>query len=120
MNFNYVLGDQIALAAGWGMIDEEHSLEGQTLQYIQQTTLEQDVCSKILNSKNLQDHNICAFYQDGHGMCNGDSGGPLIQNDKLIGIASWVRKPCGSGRPDVYVRVSEFGHWITLTIARYP
>lgn len=46
--------------------------------------------------------------------CSGDSGGPLTQNDQLVGIVSWGTSPCGAkDSPMVYVRVSAFGDWIS-------
>lgn len=55
---------------------------------------------------------ICAYSgRVGAGLCSGDSGGPLIYNNTLIGIASWV-VPCGLGFPDGFTRISEYASWI--------
>lgn len=41
----------------------------------------------------------------------GDSGSPLIVEDKIIAIVSWGL-PCAKGYPDVYTRVNYFIDWI--------
>lgn len=59
---------------------------------------------------------ICAYSgKIGIGACNGDSTGPLTLDGKLIGIMSWVKKvneTCAGGKPDGYVRISEYVQWI--------
>ncbi|KAK4873168.1 hypothetical protein RN001_015197 [Aquatica leii] len=57
------------------------------------------------------DSNICAFSKYGVGACLGDSGEPLVSNNKQIEITSWVA-PCGIGYPDAYTRVSNYYDWI--------
>ncbi|XP_060644701.1 trypsin alpha-like [Drosophila nasuta] len=47
--------------------------------------------------------------------CNGDSGGPLTYNSKLVGIVSMVPRPCGTpGNPDIYTDVVELRKWIEV------
>jgi secreted trypsin-like serine protease len=43
-----------------------------------------------------------------------DSGGPLVFNDKLIGVVSFGPTVCASGRPDVFTRISSFYDWIAI------
>lgn len=59
----------------------------------------------------LKSKAFCAFIDVGKGACNGDSGGPLITNDRLIGIVS-VTVGCANGYPDLYTNVYEHRHWI--------
>ncbi|KAG3078172.1 hypothetical protein PI125_g21053 [Phytophthora idaei] len=47
---------------------------------------------------------LCAGEGDGKDTCNGHSGGPLIENDVLVGIVSWGGK-CGVNA-GVYTRIS--------------
>lgn len=42
----------------------------------------------------------------------GDTGGPLVHADQLIGIVAHGTGVCGVGLPDVYTRVSVFADWI--------
>lgn len=61
---------------------------------------------------------LCAYSgQIGSGVCNGDSGDPLVFNNTLIGIVSWSTTPCAIGQPDGYVRISEYVDWIEQTIS---
>lgn len=111
----YVEGGLTVLASGFGRINEND--QATTLQYLQQTTWTYDQCNNKLNTVNYTEKNVCALTSIGKGMCNGDSGSPLIGNNLQIGIASWVRKPCGGGNPDIYVRVADYLYWISLTVA---
>lgn len=55
---------------------------------------------------------LCAYSGAiGTGLCTGDSGGALISDNKLIGIASWGIR-CAKGFPDGFTRVSEYASWI--------
>ena len=40
--------------------------------------------------------------------CNGDSGGPLMVNNILYGIVSWMRRnrDCGNGIPAVFANIA--------------
>jgi secreted trypsin-like serine protease len=65
------------------------------------------------------DHQICAAIDEGgKGVCFGDSGGPLIDEDTdvLIGIAVLTYK-CGDFIPDRYTRVSTIVDWIKEQLA---
>ena len=58
----------------------------------------------------------------GEDSCNGDSGGPLIaRRDRkssmfLWGVVSSGTRVCGSGKPGIYTRVSQFGDWIRANL----
>lgn len=45
------------------------------------------------------------------------TGGPLIHNMLLVGIASW-KVPCAVGVPDAYERISYYRSWI-LEVTTY-
>lgn len=49
---------------------------------------------------------LCTYIGFGAGTCFGDSGGVLTVENKLIGVLSWGI-PCGVGRPDQFIRVSD-------------
>merc|ERR1719186_1748651 len=56
------------------------------------------------------------------GGCNGDSGSGLVGYNthldlaELVGIASWVKKPCGSYHsPTVFTRDAPYTEWIWRT-----
>lgn len=68
-----------------------------------------------------------ATYQEKliEGVCNGDSGGPLLGSRfsdgrrVVIGVVSFGEDPCWAETPGVYTRVSAYQHWITNTIASH-
>jgi secreted trypsin-like serine protease len=71
----------------------------------------------------VRDGQICAGgVEESKGICNGDSGGPLLCQMKdnqwfQVGISSWS-KPCAhKGFPAVFTRVSEYQDWINQKIA---
>lgn len=69
-------------------------------------------------------HTICAFSgKEGHGVCNGDSGGALVFESRIIGITSWGRGflgRCALGVPDGFMRISNFLPWIDRAITQFP
>lgn len=48
-------------------------------------------------------------------LIGGDSGGPIVYNNYVVGIACWTVRPCGLG-PSVYVRVSKHYDWISRNV----
>ena len=49
----------------------------------------------------------------GKAECNGDSGGPLLVNNVMVGIVSWALKPCAvAPYPGVYTDVASFVPWL--------
>lgn len=44
--------------------------------------------------------------------CNGDTGGPLVADGMLIGLASWGKGCAEYGYPGVYTRISVLRAWI--------
>lgn len=112
---NNVVGDGATVTlSGFGRLVNNESAK--FLQYLTQTVWSNERCNDTLQSTNLNEKNVCAFNADGNGACNGDSGSPLINDNQQVGIASWVRQPCGSNHPDVYVRVKDYLNWISLQV----
>lgn len=74
-----------------------------------------DECRKHFGNSNdptIYNGTLCTFGRWNHAAtCKGDTGGPLISNGSLIGVASWGM--CGgNGELDGFTRVSEFLNWI--------
>lgn len=66
---------------------------------------------------------LCAgFDEGGKDSCNGDSGGPIVQNvnglDVHVGIVSWGDDCALAGKPGVYSRTSGQIEWILSTACR--
>jgi secreted trypsin-like serine protease len=55
---------------------------------------------------------LCFNADTGNGACRGDSGGPAIYEDTLVGVADFVINGCGTESPDGYAKVSFFLDWI--------
>ena len=57
---------------------------------------------------------ICIDARGGKGVCSGDSGGPLIDEDSgLLGVASFVSGAgCESGYPHCFTAVPSYLDWI--------
>jgi len=55
---------------------------------------------------------ICLGHAYNNGACNGDSGGPAVYNNELVGIANFVVGGCGSSYPDGYASVEFFIDWV--------
>lgn len=82
------------------------------MKYAELNTISNDECRKVSTGPVKDFDTLCAYSGVvGTGVCSGDSGGPLISNKKLIGIASWANL-CATGVPDGFTRTSEYVKWI--------
>lgn len=76
------------------------------------TTITNKKCKNDYPRGLIRDETLCAYSGIfGTGVCLGDSGGPLIANNKIIGISSFARI-CALGYPDGFTRVSKYVDWI--------
>jgi secreted trypsin-like serine protease len=110
--------------AGWGITQVGGT---NTTPYLQEASLDYytpSQCNIAWNALGVpvSASQICAAHfgadpsQDRE-VCNGDSGGPLINvtggGDRLIGLASYTRPGCDAyPYPNVFTRVSSFYSWI--------
>ncbi|KAL7728084.1 hypothetical protein ACLKA6_002231 [Drosophila palustris] len=72
--------------------------------------------SRCLSDTRRDESQICCG-MSGKGSCNGDSGGPLMnefENKRMVleGIVSYGTRDCGTSFPGVFTRVRSFGDWI--------
>lgn len=110
----YVQARAVVTLPGWGQTS--HPGQGSDrLKYLNFQTIDTDTCAYQLYPNFVNDLELCVVSQYGSGACMGDSGGPLTWNGYQVGITSWVI-PCGLGKPDVFVRVSQFYSWITANM----
>ncbi|XP_069359883.1 chymotrypsin-2-like isoform X1 [Maniola hyperantus] len=128
LNFEHMSGGQHAFVTGWGRLEVWGDIPCRA-QMLNVTTLTAEQChlsmknaSQIMGPAPPVDPKleICTFHSKGHGMCNGDSGSPLIcrRTMKQIGIESWGFA-CAKGAPDVYARVCAFKKFVKLATGRY-
>lgn len=110
---------QMLTTAGWG--EMKGSLISRPAHHLKKVDLplvDKNECNLAYPGR-VTDNMLCAGYESGgKDSCNGDSGGPLIQNDptsgkaKLVGVVSWGD---GCARPKqygVYSKVSAASSWI--------
>merc|ERR1711911_319730 len=63
--------------SGWGRPSDSASSISPVLRYTNVTTITNDECGSVYSI--INDNHICIDTSNGHGSCNGDSGGPLSQ-----------------------------------------
>ncbi|XP_043262965.1 trypsin-like [Colletes gigas] len=103
-----------AIVSGWGDIHMGGPESRQLLKadlYISNQTACENVYKSIGYA--VRDTQICANDPKVEkGSCNGDSGGPLTVDGKIIGIVSWSMACALTDYPTVYTRVSSYLDWI--------
>lgn len=107
-------GNKTCILSGWGAVLNYGPL-ARRMKFIEMKVWKHAECLKKMPS--IYKTTICGLVDPGKGLCNLDTGGPLICNGakrELYGIASWGT--CGQDYPDVYIRVTEFRSWI-LSVA---
>ena len=108
--------NDVALTIGWGKTD--YWTYPNHLRYLMLPMIEKRDCHNAYLKKygGLPSGQICAGYLNDDGsknVCHGDSGGPLIINSKIAGVATWVGEPCGlPNNPAVFTQISEYRAWI--------
>lgn len=97
---------------GWGVINVETQELADYLMKANVPIVKQKICNRFMGGM-ITDRMLCAGFQKGGiDACQMDSGGPMVYNEKLIGIVSWGLG-CGKpNKPGVYVRVSELLSWV--------
>ncbi|KAM7344106.1 trypsin eta-like [Cochliomyia hominivorax] len=104
--------DSLAVVSGWGYTSEsgECSLK---LQEVEVNIIDRIKCNATYGYDRIEESMICAGSAlGGKDACQYDSGGPLIANNKLIGIVSWGTGCARPEYPGVYVNVFYFKNWI--------
>lgn len=114
-SLNILSGSDISVT-GWGATDERNGTLPTVLQEVTVPYVQQEVCEKLyshLTSK-ISKNMLCAGFV-GIGKkdsCGGDSGGPAVYNNQVVGIVSWGLGCAQPDHPGVYTRVTEYLDWI--------
>ncbi|XP_011495029.1 PREDICTED: chymotrypsin-2-like [Ceratosolen solmsi marchali] len=102
-------GDEVIMI-GWGLVEYPSTFHIEQLQKVSTKIMTPDACVSRTKIQILSQY-ICTFTKIGVGGCIGDSGGPLIFKDKIIGIYSFST-PCARGYPDVFIKVKNYLNFI--------
>ncbi|XP_014213400.1 chymotrypsin-2 [Copidosoma floridanum] len=106
-----------AVVSGWGLVKGGGTSADlpDELQYLNTFLLSRWACSKKTLFPMFSSSKICAFTKQNQGVCNGDSGGPLMADGNLVGVVSYGIMGCALGLPDFYTRVYSYLDWIEKT-----
>lgn len=111
-----LVGESVT-ATGWGKLSDSSFSRAAKLHFAAGIpVMDNDICNS--NYGIITDGHLCIDSTGGHGVCNGDSGGPLnlpLANDRYhtVGVASFVSSlGCESGLPHGFTRVTEYLQWI--------
>ncbi|XP_065363290.1 serine protease SP24D-like [Calliphora vicina] len=97
------------VTTGWGRL----RTGGDTPQILQFNTLisiSNAECKRRIG--NVATSTLCLSHTVGNGVCNGDSGGPAVYKNQLVGVTNFVVGGCGSNAPDGYASVAFYSSWI--------
>ncbi|BFG01387.1 serine protease SP24D-like [Drosophila madeirensis] len=101
--------DADIIISGWGLLKHQGDLP----RYLQYNTLKSitvEKCGELIDFG--VESELCLLHEADNGACNGDSGGPAVYNNQVVGVAGFVVDGCGSTYPDGYARVYYFNDWI--------
>lgn len=105
------------VALGFGRAKEDGPMS-KTLQRVKMFSVSASQCRKTFRNDLFPETMVCAYRAHMKGVCNGDSGGPLLYKEKQVGIISWGYAPCTKD-PAVFTRVSAGYDWILAQVCRY-
>ncbi|KAF2893271.1 hypothetical protein ILUMI_12899 [Ignelater luminosus] len=102
-----------AAVFGWGFRDQVERNVSNILGYITVNLMNHNTCKKKYPNRNytVTSRMICAIDKE-KDACFIDSGGPVVQNNVLIGIVSRQPYGCADYSPTVYTKVPEFNGWL--------
>lgn len=109
---------KIGTIAGWGY-REEFGPSSQNLEEVQVPIISTADCTSSYGVGEITERMICAGYltTGGKDACQGDTGGPLVVDNQLVGLVSWGRGCARPNYPSVYTFVNSLKQWIDETIA---
>ena len=100
-----IVGDGPIYVLGWGRTTEG----GPAADHLQIAEVDRQSCAPYGDA--IDDTMLCAS-APGRDGCSGDSGGPLLQSGKVIGITSWGNGCARPGYPGVYTDVGAMLPWL--------
>ncbi|XP_049705535.2 trypsin CFT-1 [Helicoverpa armigera] len=124
------LPDNTSLTAvGWGLTNVNNTMASTVLNEVTILKVNRSVCEaryRLLEEIYsapfpVTNGMICAGILDvgGKDTCNGDSGGPLLYGNLVVGVTSWSWGCAEPTWPGVYARVANYTDWIEAKIQQY-
>lgn len=101
------------ITVGFGRI--ENGFNPRYLYFTEQVGLSSNKCKSVY--KNFNDLKLCAKGPNKSSICVGDSGGPLIHRNVLVGINSLVKTPSCINDTGGFTRVDRYLDWINGKMA---
>jgi len=107
--------------AGWGNMSTVNDIYPNDLRAALTPIVDFNQCNAS-NSYDgeLTQNMICAgYFESNRDSCYGDSGGPLIVDNTLVGIVSWGGDCAEDGFPGVYTKVQNYTSWIETYVPKH-
>nr|XP_022909832.1 brachyurin-like [Onthophagus taurus] len=105
-----------ARISGWGLTSDSSTTISPTLREASVDVMSIAACRFAMRWWEIAiiaESHLCTSGDGGRGICSGDSGGPVVSNDRLIGVAAFgLVNGCELGLPSIHTRVSTFLDWI--------
>ncbi|CAH1185683.1 unnamed protein product [Phyllotreta striolata] len=107
---------QTGTILGWGIT--ESGRESDVLMQVNVRIMSNAECrhSDPAYSSVIKSSHLCTDGTDIKSSCSGDSGGPLIVGNTLVGLVSFGPSNCLLGYPSVFTRLTSFYPWINETM----
>jgi len=109
------------IVSGWGYLQEGGGSLSSSLQTLDVASVDRETCNTAYDGE-ITDNMFCAGVLNvgGKDACQNDSGGPVVQNNQVIGAVSWGYGCARPQYPGVYTRVGNFVTWIQAKQASNP
>ncbi|KAH1025141.1 trypsin epsilon-like [Dendroctonus ponderosae] len=108
-NYRYIT-DTSAITLGWS---SNKGVVSNHVYSIDMNLISFQRCKTLIKTDRVDETMVCAYNID-RGDCRFDSGGPLIQNNILIGIVSFETDCAKRAPPRVFTRMSYFEKWFQV------
>lgn len=99
--------------SGWGQT--KTSISPETLQYANVEIVDRRICKRQMGWTRISMQMICAFGTKNEDSGRGDSGGPMVCNNALVGIVSFGLESNKRDTPGIYAWVAVLENWIRTT-----
>ncbi|KAJ8955229.1 hypothetical protein NQ318_000255 [Aromia moschata] len=111
-----LLEGQMVVTTGWGLLSAEGVLP-EIVHVVEVPVVNFARCQIEYGNQILTNRMFYAgdLAQGGRDACQGDGGGPVIAEGRLVGLVSWLRVCAEPGKTTVNVRVSVVLDWIYST-----